>query len=387
MKNINIGITVSIDKENQIVWNNGIIQNVFNLAKLLKNSSNNYNVFILNVKNVDISILPWGDDIDLKCYKYDDIKDSIDLLIMLGSQIYLDWSEYLKNRGCKIVSYHCGANYIIEMEQVIFKNEENPNPVYLNIYDETWIIPQNGNMNLHYFKSMERSKVARIIPFVWDSYFIDKIVKENSLENNGRYIPKNIPKKLSILEPNIDVVKFCMYPILIAEELYRQDKTLFNHLYVTNSDQIKLNKYFIKLMNHLDIVKDKIATFESRYITPYFLSKYTDVVISHQWENPLNYAYLDTLYLGYPLIHNAHMIKDAGYYYDGQDIEQGSLMLKYALTEHDKHIDEYNFKNKMVLKRYSTDNEYTISIYDSLIDNLFNNNQDISKNNWYKNNK
>lgn len=384
MKNINIGITISIDKENQIVWNNGITQNVFNLAKLLKNSKNNYNVYILNVKNVDINVLPWGNDIDLKCYKYEDIKDSINVLIMLGSQIYLDWAEYLKSRGCKIISYHCGSNYVVDMEQVMYKNEENPNPMYLNIYDETWIIPQNEKMNYYYFKTMERTNVVRTIPFVWDSYFIDRVVRENNLPNNGRYTPKDLPKRISILEPNIDVVKYCMYPILICEELYRKDKTLFKNLYVTNTDQVKVNKYFIKLMNHLDIVKDKVATFESRYITPWFLSEHTDVVVSHQWENPLNYAYLDTLYLGYPLVHNAHMIKDVGYYYEDNNVEQGAEMLWYALTQHDKNMDEYNFKTQKILKKYSSDNIESIETYDILIDNLFNNKIDINTEKWFK---
>jgi len=186
------------------------------------------------------------------------------------------------------------------------------------------------------------------------------------------------------MEPNIDVVKYCMYPILIVENLYRENNMIFEHLYVTNADQIKTNKYFIKLMNHLDIIQNKIASFESRFITPYFLSIYTDVVISHQWENPLNYAYLDTLYLGYPLVHNAHMIKDCGYYYNDNNIEEGSYMLKIALTEHDKNIDIYNLNSQMVLQKYSTDNKESIKIYDSLIDNLFNKKIDINTERWFK---
>ena len=137
-------------------------------------------------------------------------------------------------------------------------------------------------------------------------------------------------------------------------------------------------------MNHLDIVKDKVATFESRYITPWFLSEHTDVVVSHQWENPLNYAYLDTLYLGYPLVHNAHMIKDVGYYYEDNNVEQGAEMLWYALTQHDKNMDEYNFKTQKILKKYSSDNIESIETYDILIDNLFNNKIDINTEKWFK---
>ncbi|MFA5586429.1 MAG: DUF2827 family protein [Saccharofermentanales bacterium] len=370
MKNINIGLSVSIKEDNKSMWSNGILQNVFNLATVLNNSKNNYNVYAVNIANVDIKELPWGNDTFLKCYKFDEIKDDIDLMIMIGSQIYTNWADYIKKRGCKIISYHCGSNYIVDMEKSLFGNEENPNPSYFNYYDETWMIPQNENMNYYYYKVMERVDNVKIIPFVWSSYFIDKIIESGKLENNGRYKP-SVDKRISILEPNINVVKFCMYPLLIAENLYRKSKDSFKHLYVTNSEKIKSNKYFIKLMKHLDIVKDKKATFEGRYITPVFLSKFTDIIISHQWENPLNYAYLDTLYLGYPLIHNAKMIKDAGYYYENSNVDMATNILEYVIKHHDKNIEEYELKTKKILDRYSVNNKLIIEEYDILIDNLF----------------
>jgi len=370
MKNINIGLSVSIKEDNKSMWTNGILQNVFNLAMVLNNSKNNYNVYAVNISNEKIKDLPWGNDTFLNCYTFDEIKDTTDLMIMIGSQIYKDWAIYLKNKGCKIISYHCGANYIVDMERSLFQNEENPIPTYFDYYDESWIIPQNKKMNSYYFKVLERVDDVKVIPFVWSSYFIDKIIKTGKLDNNGFYKPRK-DKNISILEPNINVVKFCMYPLLIAENLYRKDKNIINHVYVTNTDKIKTNKYFIKLMKHLDIVNDKIASFESRYITPVFLSKFTNIVLSHQWENPLNYAYLDALYLGYPLIHNAKIIKDAGYYYKNSNIDKATDLLEYVIKHHDDNIEEYNIKSKKILKRYSVDNETIIEEYDLLIDNLF----------------
>lgn len=370
MNVINIGITISLKEENKSVWSNGIIQNIYNLYSVLNNSDMNYNIYVLNINDTKIEKLPWDDD-NLKCFSYEEIKDSINLLIMLGSQIYKNWGEYLSNRGCKLVSYHCGSNYVLDMENILFNDEETPNPTYFDFYDETWVIPQNEEMNIHYFKIMERSKSIKVVPFIWSSYFIDNIIKEHKLYNNGRYIPNNNKKNITIFEPNINVVKFAMYPMLIVESLYRKTKSLFNYLYVTNTTHIKDKKFFIKIVNHLDIVKDKIASFEARYSTPIFLSKYTDVVLSHQWGNPLNYAYLDALYLGYPLVHNAEMIKDAGYYYPKSNVDIGEKMLENALTKHDNNLVEYEDKSKKVLERYSTTNKDSILKYDEMIKSLF----------------
>jgi hypothetical protein len=104
---------------------------------------------------------------------------------------------------------------------------------------------------------------------------------------------------------------------------------------------------------------------------PYFLSQHTDIVVSHQWENPLNYAYLDALYLGYPLVHNAWMIKDAGYYYDEFDVDSGVKQLTKAIYKHNQ--EEYDLRSEKVLKRYSSDTPELIEQYDKLIENLFNN--------------
>lgn len=42
-----------------------------------------------------------------------------------------------------------------------------------------------------------------------------------------------------------------------------------------------------------------------RFQLPTFLSKVVDIVLSHQWGNPLNYLYFDVMYAGYPLVHNS----------------------------------------------------------------------------------
>ena len=170
-----------------------------------------------------------GRSLDINCYLYDEIKDDINILICSWvSNIYESMAVYLKNRGCKIISYHCGSNYIIDMEQCLHGEEEDPNPMYPKYFDESWIIPQNEKMNFYYFKTMERSSVVRVVPFVWDSYFIDRVIRDHSLPNNGSYRAGSNPKKLAILEPNMNVVKYCMYPLLIVEKLYREDKNLLN---------------------------------------------------------------------------------------------------------------------------------------------------------------
>ena len=76
--------------------------------------------------------------------------------------------------------------------------------------------------------------------------------------------------------------------------------------------------------------------------------------------------------MGYPVLHNAPMCKDLGYYYEGSDTIDGAKKLDYILKNHDKNIDKYNEKNDKVLWRYFADNPKLVEAYDKLIHNLFN---------------
>ena len=91
-------------------------------------------------------------------------------------------------------------------------------------------------------------------------------------------------------------------------------------------------------IKYLDVVKENPKApklqFTSRYPVAHYLAETTDIVLAHQWENPLNYSYLDVMFMGYPLVHNADMIKDAGYYYPDFNIASAADQLEFALKHH-----------------------------------------------------
>ena len=95
-------------------------------------------------------------------------------------------------------------------------------------------------------------------------------------------------------------------------------------------------------------------------------------LVCHQILNPLNYIYLDAAYMGYPVLHNAPLCKDLGYYYEGSNTVEGAKQLNNILKNHDNNIDEYNERNDKVLWRYYADNPELVGAYDKLIHNLFN---------------
>jgi Protein of unknown function (DUF2827) len=366
IKNLNIGVTVSL-KDDSSVWSNGIIQNSVYLYKTLVSSNNNYNVSLCNCTGEEIpEEIPWAEDINLVRLK--DVMKDLDLLILIGAQVTDNDINYIKNNGCKVVFYQCGSNYVLNMEDTIFK-EEVVSCKYTRLVDEIWMIPQNEEVNYHYFKAMHNTHTV-VVPFLWDPMFLD--LERKKLHNGAIYESISGPKRLSVFEPNMNIVKFFMYPLIIADRLDSENPELIKRIFLTNTIRHVEKTQVVSLVSNLDIVKTKVATFEQRYITPHFLANNTDVVISHQWGNPLNYAYLDALYLGYPLVHNAHMCSDAGYYYEGFDVDEGVKQLRFAIKEHDYHLEEYKYRSETVLNRFKCDNPHTIVYYDKLIHNVMN---------------
>jgi len=382
MKNLKIGITIGLKDNKESIWTNGIKQNVLILTRLLKNSGENYEIKLLNTIEVDWSEKPgYLKDVEICTFK-DNYMD-MDLLIVMGAQVSNAEIKKFKESdpNKRVVSYKCGNNYVITMENILFKEEEEGKVhQFEDSFDEVWYIPQQDEVNRGYYHTLYRTN-SLIVPFLWhNQYLLEALTdievgfKNGQFKKDYRYRIGKEKKRIGVMEPNLNIVKFSLIPAMIAEECYRGEtgKKLIEKLMLTNSEKIAKNKEFLGIISTFDLYKDNKISSESRYQTAYILSQYIDVLVCHQILNPLNYLYLDAAYMGYPVLHNAPMCKDLGYYYEGSDTVDGAKKLEYILTKHDENIDKYNDRNDKALMRYYADNPKLVKTYDRLIHNLFN---------------
>jgi hypothetical protein len=376
-----IGITLGLKDNKESIWTNGIKQNVLMLVHLLKNSKKGYDVCILNSMNVDFTERPsYLDGIDI--HYFNDKFLEMDLLIVMGAQIFDYQLETFKRSGAnkRVVSYKCGNNYVIHMENILFRPSEDKKFQYERQYDEIWYVPQQAEVNSGLYKTLYRTN-AFAVPFIWSEKFLFEAVRDihkgfkaGKYTKDWQYDATKEKKILGIMEPNLNIVKFCLIPAMIAEESYRTvtGRKHIEKLRITNATVVSKHREFMSIINTFDLFREGKVSAESRYQTAYMLTQHLDVLICHQLLNPLNYLYLDAAYLGYPVLHNAPMCKDLGYYYEGSDTTEASKMLNHILTEHDKDVDAYNERNDKVLQRYHIENTDVIETYDRLIEGVFN---------------
>ena len=382
MKNLKIGITLALKSYSESIWTNGMKQNVLMFAHMLKNSKNNYDVCILNTNKLDEETTQKPNYLsDLEVYFFEDKYMEMDLIFMMGAQVHE--SKILKfkeNNNKKYVAYKCGNNYILNAEKVLFEENKKKYIEYETTFDEVWYIPQQHETNFGFFKTVYKTD-ALIVPFIWHHKFLLESVKdiekshsEGKYKKGYKYVPHKEQKTIGVMEPNINVIKYALIPSLIVEESYRSDigKEKIKSLMITNAEKLKSNYEFMGIVKTFDLFKDKKISAESRYQTAFILTQHLDVLVCHQVLNPLNYLYLDAAFLGYPVLHNAPLCKDLGYYYEGSDTVEGSKQLNYILTEHDNNLTEYHERNDVVLQRYHADNQDIVETYDKMIYNLFN---------------
>lgn len=380
MENLKIGITIGLKDNKESIWTNGIKQNILMLHHLLSNSKQNYEITLLNTIDVDWSTKPgYLDGIEIVNFK--DKYEEMDLLIVMGAQINNHEIENFKSKpNKKVIAYKCGNNYVLTAENILFKESENKSFQFDEDYDEIWYIPQQDEVNRGYYHTLYRTN-AFIVPFIWHNKFlldalidVEKNFKAGAFKKDYRYAVGKEKKRIGVMEPNLNMVKFCLIPSMIAEESYRGEigKKYIEKLMLTNAEKVSKHTEFMGMIRTFDLFKDNKITAESRYQTAFILTQHIDVLVCHQILNPLNYIYLDAAYMGYPVLHNAPMCKDLGYYYEGSDTIDGAKQLDYILTEHDNNIDAYNERNDKVLMRYHADNPKLIKTYDKLIHNLFN---------------
>lgn len=401
-----LGITLGLTRENESMWINGIKLNAIFLMNALQKTG--HEVVLLDTSNnvprnkktgvLNADKIVW----DTKKFPIVDFKKhwkSCDGLFLLGVSIGPELIDEFKASGPnkKVVKYACGNNYVIDMENMIHKKGDDVKNIGVTFnqnIDEVWYVPQQGYQNHEYYRVTHRLPADKVMPcpFIWDPMFIDEIEGTYGgmiLDENGNEVQKvdDIPvyqpgKKvedieLTVFEPNLNVVKFSMIPMLIAEDYLNQGNDPFYKINIVSAAGLYKNTFWKRFVSKLWLTekknKDKstLLKVQHRYPIHFLLSKMTDIVISHQWENPLNYAYLDVMYLQFPLIHNADMIQDAGYYYPDFEIDKGTEQLKWVLEHHDDNIDAYNEKNEEVLTRYTVYNESLVDTYSKMLDNLF----------------
>lgn len=364
-KKIKVGISIFIRKGAQSMWENGIFQNCIFLAEVLERVPFVEQVFLVaggaNPEDVSAGFLEQS---PVPLINLSSAGDILDVMIELSASLPHEWITDFRANGGKVVSMRCGNDYVIDNERMIF----NLAPAHIingATYDAVWILPEYERTCLNYYRDTFRAPVY-IAPHLWSPKILEGALSEVGKKDFG-YRAGRRQWRVGIFEPNICMVKTSFMPVLVCENAHRLSPNALEMVWVFNSKELSNDPGFHNFMAGLDLKAHNLVSFEPRY--PFFeiVSSNVDAVVCHQWENAQNYLYYETLYGGYPLIHNSDMIGDCGYFYKNFDCEEGGSILLEAFKDHDtKHIEYCTTANKF-LKTLHPQNTNNISKYQDLL--------------------
>ncbi len=329
MLKIKIGITTRDDGS---IWSNGLDQNIYFLYKMLEDMGHSPTLVSETQKSnmlVDLPVVK----LNLKNI------DNFDLILEVAHPISEKLTNYFNSRGKPLVSIKYGNSFMIDLERYIDKNTDSQKvsqSTGVNIpfrNREIWVSEQFFKFK-DYIEMLTRSTV-KIIPYIWDS----SILRMN--DDNFHMQPMKVANggfsKIAIVEPNLNVLKNCMVPLAICDMAYDKNPDLIKEVYCFNSSNLSSNNVFMRYIEHLNIHKKKISSYEGRIpIFKIFKNNIANTIVSNQFFNEQNYVYLETLFYKRLLVHNSPLFKEVGVYYPEFDVNEGSDKLLYAI----KHFDQ-----------------------------------------------
>ncbi|HLI65253.1 MAG TPA: DUF2827 family protein [Caulobacteraceae bacterium] len=368
-KGYTIGITIFVKADGSLaLFENGLRQNVLFLYLLFKASPNCRRVWLLNHGDGDTPDVPANLGIAADAIvRTADVIDELDYVVGLGAAIDRETVTALKAKGCKIICYKGGNGAVISMEAIVAKPQPRPDAeLYFDhdYYDAIWMTPQHIHTYRGWCELIYRCPVYEV-PQVWAPLLIETADAE--VRKRFGFKPISDAWRIGVLDPNITVMKTSHMPMLVCEAAYRRRPDAFRAMYISNGWPYREDPHFRSFAVSLEASKAGVMTIEPRFVSSHFLANHCDAVVTHQWENGLNYLYYEVLYGGYPLIHNSEFLRDYGYYYKDFDADSGAAALLDAHDHHAERLDDYRKKAGELLARVAPTSPKGIETHERLL--------------------
>jgi hypothetical protein len=352
MKRLRVGVTISgtITDPIQACWASGVHQNAVYLCQLLSALPEVEWAGLVS-QPATAGPHPLAALFGLNSAPLEQALSTLDIVVELGLRAGAPLMDAYRKAGGRLVSYVAGNAMVMNLEAVANKT---PYGEMLNHagYDAVWVTPQHWRTN-HAYMSVTRTPRTVIAPHIWHPCVLERL----SAHFGAPPAPEPaMPWRLGVFDPTVNVVKTFHIPLLVCEEAYRTRPDLVGPVLLFGALRLKPNIHFQEFCGMLDLAPAGRIFAEDRHPFAQVMGRHIDAVVTHQWENDLNYLYWDTLHLGYPLIHNSAPIKGAGYYFPDFDTRTGGAVLTEALAGHAANQDAYKKTARDAVWDYRIDN-------------------------------
>jgi hypothetical protein len=366
-----IGISVR-GRRSQDFWRDGASQHAVFLAGAFSRLPFVRAVVLIDVGNE--CRLPHAVDAiapGLRVVSQQQATDEIDVVIELADGLDDAWLALMRSRGATVIGHRSESPYVEFAAPPASSRAARP-----DWYDEIWLLPKD-RLTLPLMHTLYGCPV-RVVPFVWLPTFVEPRIA--ALERSGVHYGYDAARaardesgggwRVAIIEPDLHASNEPGVPMFACEDAYRADPAALSEVHVLNAQRVNERATRALLADSFDLVRDHRATFHGPHDFVDFVGKHVDAVFGYQRNDGEACCYLDVLYGGYPLIHNAPWLLDAGYYYPGADTQQGARALLAAMREHDAAPDAYRARSRALFDAIDPFSDANLRAYAQALSSL-----------------
>jgi hypothetical protein len=296
----------------------------------------------------------------------DAVPAALDFVLVVGAAVDPPTIMRWRAAGTQVIAYKGGNGAVISMEAMCAVPPRGDAERYFDCdsFDAIWMTPQHIHTFKAWCETVYRCPVHEV-PQIWEPLFVH--AQPDEVRANFGYKRGQRRWRVGIMDPNITVMKTSHVPMLVSECAYRQAPDRFAAIYVTNGLPHRENLHFRSFAAALQATKAGVMTLEPRFVGPAFLANHADAIVTHHWENGLNYLFYEVLSGGYPLVHNSQFLSDYGYVYPDFDAEAGAAALLRAFECHDDGLASYNERNDTLFSRLAPTGAHARGAHEALL--------------------
>lgn len=323
-----IGVTCQVDADGGLgLFSNGVRQTALFL----------YRMFL---KNGHAAVLITGPDAvptkameELEALGIDrnDLVQSaeVDVLIVVSRPLSALEQTIYKSNKTKIILYKGGQNGIGSMEALCRVGGQDSAETYHDAtwYDAVWVPAPFGHAYRPWCETIYRCPVFTVPP-TWEPMMLDGMDHEFRFKAPEKGAKWNI----AVIEPNNTVTRTCHMPIMAIRSALTKSRDI-GAIDVLNALQFDHNTHFRAFLDRMAFNEESKVEI---HLTPRlpalaFIRENSHVIVTHDWENSLNYLYFEVLYGGWPLVHTSPYLINHGYHYTQWSAGEGGLKIRTAI--------------------------------------------------------
>ena len=314
------------------LYNNGLYQNILILYKLFASLGHTPYLIVTTEPTKETGDLLLDNSytcITPECVIRNGLP--IDVHIEVGMAVDIAFTGYLRTKGTRLVKYYLGNILNIDVE-IITTVQDVTFPHHCpGTLDELWTSPHYAQ-NIDYMCSLYRLPFSKgiVAPYVWEPMFVDGSWGKGAEERSW------ITRDIVITEPNISFQKSCLVPLLLAERFAKAYPAWRGRIVLMNSHRFATNTHAKTVLECLALHRAGRILYRGRQTIRELIEQNKDACfICHQVNNEYNYMALELMYSGIPVLHNASVWADFGYYWSDCAIDSAVAKLHSVLQTHD----------------------------------------------------